>query len=217
MSIRAAFAILLSSVAAVSFSSCGDDESPQGVLNVSGASGNLQVSCSVSPGTGLVPLTVSLTTSVQGNTPSYRLVVDFGDGTTGDNGNVTHVYGTPGTYAIRVSASAEGQAADCRQSVTAQPRPVAADELPTLRLRLSPDPVSGPAPLDAGFNLCQSSDPEGQRLQFRYDFGDGRVTGWVSDCSKPNTYAAGAYVAFVCVSDGTPGHDVCRAVDVLAQ
>lgn len=217
MSIRAAFAILLSTVAAASFSSCGDDESPQGALNVSGASGNLQVSCSVSPSTGLVPLTVSLTTSVQGNTPSYRLVVDFGDGTTGDNGNVTHVYGTPGTYAIRVSASAEGQAADCRQSVTAQPRPVAADLLPTLRLGVNPDPPSGPAPLAVNFNLCQSSDPEGQRLQFRYDFGDGRVTDWVSDCSKPNTYAAGAYTGFFCVTDGTPGHDVCRAVDVLAQ
>lgn len=217
MPTRNAFAVLLATLTAFSLSSCGDDESPQGVLNVSGASGSLQVTCSVSPSAGLVPLTVNLTTNVQGNTPSYALVVDFGDGTTGVNGNVSHVYGNPGGYTIRVVASAEGQTADCRQSVTAQPRPPVADLVPTLRLRTSPEPASGPPPLTVNFNLCQSQDPEGERLQFRYDFGDGRVTGWVDDCSKLNTYAAGAFTGFFCVTDGAPGHDVCRAVDVLAQ
>ena len=67
------------------------------------------------------------------------------------------------------------------------------------------------------FNLCTSQVPEGTRLQFRYDYGDGRVTDYVDACSKEHTYAAGKYVAFMCVTDGEPGHDVCGAVDVVAQ
>jgi PKD repeat protein len=218
MSTRAAFAVLLSTLAVVSFSSCGDDKSPQGVLNVSGASGSLQVSCSVSPSAGFVPLTVNLTTNVQGNTPSYGLVVDFGDGTTGNNGNVSHVYGSPGGYTLRVVASAEGQTAECRQSVTAQSRPpAAASRPPVLRVRTNPAPAAGPAPLTVNFNLCTSQDPEGVRLSFKYNYGDGRVTDYVDACSKEHTYAAGSYVALLCVTDGEPGHDVCGAVDVVAQ
>ncbi len=214
---RPTLALLLATLSVLSMPGCDDDEPPQGALNVSGASGSLQVSCSVSPTSGTVPLTVSLTSRVQGNTPSYSLVVDYGDGTSGAVGNATHTYATPGTYAIRVAASAEGQTADCRQSVTALPPPEVADLLPTLLLGVNPDPPIGPAPLAVNFNMCQSHDPEGQRLQFRFSFGDGRETGWGSDCGKPNTYAAGAYTGFFCVTDGTPGHDVCRAVDVTAQ
>ena len=218
MSKRSVLALLLPTLATLAISGCGDDETPQGVQNVNGASGSLQVSCSVSPTSGTVPLTVNLTSRVQGNTPSYTLVVDFGDGTSSTAGDVSHTYPNAGSYSIRVTASAEGQSATCSQGVTARPNPpAAASQPPVLRLRTNPAPAAGPAPLTVNFNLCTSQDPEGARLQFKYDYGDGRVTEYVDACSKEHTYAAGKYVAFLCVTDGEPGHDVCGAVDVLAQ
>lgn len=154
---------------------------------------------------------------MQGNTPSYRLLVDFGDGTTGDNGNVSHLYSTAGGYAIRWVATAEGQTAECRQSVTAQPHPPSTDRPPVLVVRTNPSPATGPAPLTVNFNLCTSQDPEGQRLSYRFDFGDGRVNGWSADCGKANTYAAGTYTGTFCVTDDEPGHEVCDLVSIVAQ
>jgi hypothetical protein len=62
---------------------------------------------------------------------------------------------------------------------------------PTARLRTNPDPIEGDSPLHVTFNMCGSTDPDGDDLTFRFTFGDGAVQEGDS-CSATHTYTATA-------------------------
>lgn len=206
---RRSRACLALTLAALLLPSCG------GNGNSAAASAALSVVCSVSPGAGTVPLLVSYVATIQSSTPPNTVRVDFGDGQSELGTHGTHVYPFAGGYTLRVTAELNGQSASCSQSVSAQPAPPEINSGPVLRLKTS-DTI-GLAPFDVSFNTCMSADPDGDRLLHSYDFGDGHRTGLVDGCSRTHTYARGTYVALVCVTDGRAGHDVCGAVDVIAQ
>ena len=84
---------------------------------------------------------------------------------------------------------------------------------PVLVLHLRPDPATGPAPLDVNFNLCPSFDPDGDRISYTYQFGDGK-TKQSNYCRHGHVYATGSYTARICGTDGAK--TTCRAVDVTA-
>ena len=78
----------------------------------------------------------------------------------------------------------------------------------------NPDPAEGPAPLTVNFNLCRSSDPDGDPLSFLYNFGDGKSRE-VGRCRHEHAYQnPGSYLAQVCVSDGR--NSSCRSFVVTA-
>jgi uncharacterized repeat protein (TIGR02543 family) len=86
---------------------------------------------------------------------------------------------------------------------------------PAAVFRVSPDPPAGLTPLSVQFNMCPSSDPDGDTLQFRFDFGDG--SNERGRCRMEHMYpTAGDYVAEGCVSDGQPGHERCQTFRVRA-
>jgi len=96
-------------------------------------------------------------------------------------------------------------------------QPPASNRAPNLVCNVSPDPAEGFAPLDVGFKLCQSSDPDGDPLFFDFIFGDGGTSGGRT-CSVTHTYAAGTYRARACVTDGVlASHRQCCNVDVNAK
>ena len=65
--------------------------------------------------------------------------------------------------------------------------------------RVQATPTSGPAPLTVSFDARTSSDPDGDALSYRWDFGDGdSATG----PAPSHTYASGDYTAEVTVDDG---------------
>jgi glucose/arabinose dehydrogenase len=68
----------------------------------------------------------------------------------------------------------------------------------------SATPRYGSVPLHVGFSSAGSGDPDGDRLQYAWDFGDGSPT---SDLAHPeHTYATpGFYTALLRVSDGRGG------------
>ena len=68
----------------------------------------------------------------------------------------------------------------------------------------SANPLSGQPPLNVTFNGSGSSDPDGDPLTYRWDFGDGTTAS--SQISPTHTYAStGTYTARLTVSDGRGG------------
>ena len=67
-----------------------------------GGGGGLAVDFTATPTTGIAPLTVTFTPEVSG--PATSGTWDFGDGTTDGRRSPVHVYSTPGTYTVQVTA-----------------------------------------------------------------------------------------------------------------
>ena len=177
--------------------------------------GSLSLTCSVSPTAGVIPLTVSLAIKV---TPTPQsLTIQYGDGTSSNNPNALHVYKTSGSFNIVVNAASGSQTASCTQTVTATaPPPAPPNQPPVARFRSNPNPPTGPAPLFVAFNACGTVDPDGDRMTFTFDFGDG-IKQSSKLCRDDHTYPRGTYNAQVCVTDDQPGHETCRSFLVQAQ
>jgi hypothetical protein len=84
--------------------------------------------------------------------------------------------------------------------------------------------ISGTAPLSVRFNMCLSSDPEGDKIYFTMDFdGDrdidqGGTTG--GNCRRDHVYGAGTWTAYNCLRDidakGKALHeDQCQTYSVV--
>ena len=63
-----------------------------------------------------------------------------------------------------------------------------ANHAPNALLKTNPDPPNGTTPLTVNFDLCSSSDPDGDALSYFFDFGDGTQTS--GPCSVSHTYTA---------------------------
>jgi hypothetical protein len=63
------------------------------------------------------------------------------------------------------------------------------NKAPNAVLRTKPDPPQGVGPLTVIFDMCASSDPDGDPLTFFFEFGDGNKTSG-SSCVESHTYAA---------------------------
>lgn len=83
---------------------------------------------------------------------------------------------------------------------------------PFLRLKVSPNPAVGKAPLDVTFNACKSFDPDGDKLTFAFNYGDGKEKD-ADFCRQTHTYSSvGDFKASVCATDGRT--ETCRSVSV---
>jgi PKD repeat protein len=82
-------------------------------------------------------------------------------------------------------------------------------------MHTEPSPAAGSAPLTVNFNLCHSSDPDGDALTYVYTFGDGK-TRTMSFCRHEHTYESrGTYTASLCVTDGRSS--ACNVVTVTVS
>ena len=100
-----------------------------------------------------------------------------------------------------------------------------ANKPPFAALTVSPDPPVGPGPLKVTFDLCKSTDPEGDALSFFFTFGDGGTAS--GSCLESHTYQSAfretsnvraldrSYAAEVCVVD-SHGLSACRTREVVA-
>lgn len=177
----------------------------------------LTLTCSASPTSGVAPLSVALDLSVAGGDPSFSLQINYGDGTSGSNANAVHVYSTSGVFTLSVSLGNREQSASCSQTITvAAPPPVPPNGPPFGGFYVKPNPPSGPAPLAVEFNMCNFGDPDNDRLEFSYVFGDG--TTFSGFCRATHKYkVAGSFAAKVCLTDGYPGHQRCNNYTVSVR
>ena len=129
-----------------------------------------QASFTISAANGTAPLSVTFEST--SSDPDGVIVShdwDFGDGSTAQGDEVTHVYQSAGAYTVTLTvtddrgASAQAQAAI---GVTAPD----VNQPPAASIKASP--TAGPAPLIATF-ASTSTDPDGTIVTTTWDFGDG--------------------------------------------
>jgi PKD repeat protein len=181
---------------------------------------SLNAACAATPGSGRAPLTVSFSLNVDGAQGAMSVVINYGDGAAGAEVNAPHTYANAGSYTATFNVSTPTQSALCSVVVGVDaapqptPTPEATNHQPVVVFNTNPDPDasdtfrSGP-PLTVAFNVCKSSDPDGDDLNYRLDLdGDGvfEVDGPTgSDCRRTHTYTkVGTFVARVCVTDLLP-------------
>ena len=96
-------------------------------------------------------------------------------------------------------------AAACRKRAAAQAPALGTPPgpgTPHLKITTTPSSARGPAPFTITIDACGSTDPDGDRLDFSFDFGD-KNTKPLDYCQQIHTYAfPGSYQCQVCTSDG---------------
>jgi PKD repeat protein len=154
------------------------------------------VSANGSPLSGPAPLQVVFSSAgsrdPEGGALTYNW--NFGDGTTASSvANPTHSFQADGNYSVRLTVS------DGTNSATSGAILVVVGNQPP-NVSASANPTSGAAPLSVQFSSAGTSDPEGQPLQYSWNFGDGTTS---SGASPTHIYnVVGQYSAVLTVSDG---------------
>jgi hypothetical protein len=166
---------------------------------------------------------VSFSLNAAGAQGTMSVRIDYGDGAAGTQVSAPHTYAEPGSYTASFSVSTPTQSALCSAPLrveaapaaspapAATPTPAAGNRAPTAVFNTNPDPAAndvftGVPTFTVTFNMCRTTDPESDPLNFRMDLdGDGvfEVDGPTgSDCRRSFSYARfGIYVPRVCVTD----------------
>jgi hypothetical protein len=220
--------VVLCVVALTLAQGCEDDD------NVAGPT--LVATCEARPASGTAPLPVTFLVGVSGADGSYSVSVNYGDGSSGANPDLAHTYAGAGSYLASFTITTPTQSAACSSTVTVAPAPPAPpppNRPPNAVFRTDPvatgnheNKISGTAPLQVHFNVCQSTDPDGDLIHVKMDldadrrYESGGTTD--ADCRRDWTYAEGFWKPRVCVRDqdasGQPLHtDNCLAYEVTAS
>jgi PKD repeat protein len=175
----------------------------------------LKIQCSANPASGQAPLTVAFGLDVANALGALTVAISYGDGTQGTDPDARHVYTAAGDFVASFTVTAGVETARCSVPLSVAPGP-APTPTPAVENRW-PDPsfrttppasssgITGKAPFTVQYNLCRSTDPDGDRLYFRMDLdGDGSyefsgATG--ADCRHEATYSAGTRTVTLCVTD----------------
>ncbi len=192
----------------------------------------LSATCEARPASGAAPLTVSFLLTVSGAEGPITVAINYGDGQTGSNPDGTHTYTAAGSYTVSMNVTTSTQSARCSApvAVSASPLPFpGGNQPPKADFKTTPVAVNreivGKAPLTVSFNMCASSDPEGDELYFLMDFdGDekydfGGITGY--HCRADRAYAVGTWKPVVCLYDRDASRkalhdDICQGYTVVA-
>jgi PKD repeat protein len=140
---------------------------------------------------GVAPLQLNFTATVDGGCGPYTWSWDFGDGGTSTVQNPTYTYQTPGDYTATMTVTDSAQHS-CSRQVT--PIHVAC---PALTCTASADSMSGVAPLLVNFTA--TVDGGCGPYTWSWDFGDG---GTSTEQNPSYTYETGGeYTATMTVTD----------------
>jgi PKD repeat protein len=188
----------------------------------------LSASCQAQPASGAAPLAVAFLVSVAGAEGPFTVAVSYGDGASGSNPDLPHTYAGAGSYTASFTVTTATQSARCVAAVTVgapSASPAGGNRPPDAVFKTTPaaagSKISGTAPLTVRFNMCASSDPDGDGLYFLMDFdGNGKfdsggTTG--ASCRQDHTYATvGTWNPELCLHDITPDRvplhdDQCRS------
>lgn len=142
------------------------------------------------------------------NKLTYRW--DFGDGATGEGAKVNHAYKKGGHYTAKLSVD-DGSGTGCALSTASVP--VTINHAPLARVNQQEVTTCGGEALT--FDAGSSSDPDGDVLAYRWDFGDGE-TGTGAKVS--HRYAkGGTYRVSVVVDDGSGLACALSSANVIAR
>ncbi|MET0684927.1 MAG: PKD domain-containing protein, partial [Solirubrobacteraceae bacterium] len=121
---------------------------------------------------------------------------EFGDGEVAYGAEAEHTYAEPGTYTATVTVTDPAGGSDSAE-IEIQVAEPQGNRPPTVQAGAAPS--SGKAPLEV-LLTAQASDPDGDAVTYRWEFGDGSVA---NGRRARHTYTSvGTYSAKVTVSDG---------------
>src|SRR5438105_2640578 len=150
---------------------------------------------SVTPVSGIVPITVSASTAAStdpdGSVASS--VINFGDGAVVSGPGASHTYNSAGTYTVTATVYDNlGASSVAIARVTASP-----DTPPTVALAVTP--TSGIAPVTVTASTAGSTAPNGSIASTSINFGDGAT---VNSASASHTYStAGTFTITASITD----------------
>jgi len=158
-------------------------------------------SIDASPVSGKAPLVVNFDGS--GSTDDAGIsnwLWDFGDGASGSGETTSHTYTAAGEYTATLTVS-DGEFSD---SATAVISVAPENRAPIAGFSVSPtDGID--TETSVSFDASASSDPDGDSLQYAWDFGDGSTA---SGMTASHTFgSAGSYTVTLEVNDGDGGVD----------
>ena len=154
------------------------------------------VSATASATSGTAPVTVTLTATASdpdGQVMSYSW--NFGDGGTSSQASVSHTYQSAGSYTARVTVTDDKGATASASVLITVTTATPANRPPTVSITATP--ASGAAPLNVTF-ASVASDPDGQVISYRWEFGDGQTS---TTANTSHTYPAGSFTARLTVTD----------------
>ena len=132
-------------------------------------------SFTANPNSGVVPLEVFFNASgsydPDGNIVSY--VWDFKDGNTGSGKIVNHAFSSTGNYNVKLTVTDNEGATDSSTKIVTVTELTTPNQSPTASF--TANPTSGVAPLNVSFNASNSSDSDGNIVNYVWDFKDGNV------------------------------------------
>ena len=134
----------------------------------------------------------SMSLDNDGDTLTY--IWDFGDGKTGKGNNISHKYSKGGLYKVTLKVD-DGSETECSNSLDT----ILVDVNSTPKADISADEIACVSE-SVKFDGASSSDPDGDKLGYTWDFGDG-TTG--SGAAAKHKYEEGGlYKATLFVDDG---------------
>ena len=136
---------------------------------------------------------------------------EFGDTTTAEGATPTHIYGSAGTFEVRLVVTDDQGSSDSNVTTATITEPL---------VNLAPiarpgGPYSGSPGQGIAFNGSASEDPNGDTLTYSWDFGDGAMGDGVA---PSHTYAAaGRYEVTLVVNDGQLDSELAATVAEIAD
>jgi len=132
---------------------------------------------------------------------------DFGDGSSGSEAKVSHVYGNPGTYLIKLTVTDDSNTSNGTDT----------DEMivfiNSMPIADAGEPLTAAPGEEITFDGSNSFDPDGEIREFFWDFGDGQTA---KGEIVTHTYKKpGTYTAMLTVSDNT-GHENATSYDATS-
>jgi len=154
----------------------------------------LAASCTASPTSGDIPLTVNFTGTAAGGISPYAYSWNFGDGTSSTEQNPFHTYTQAGSYSatFTVTDSTASQAS-ASSAITAS-SPVHEVTVPD-----TPEgPSTGAPGVSYTYTTGGASCSQGHSVEYYFDWGDGAYSSWSSSTSASHIWsAAGTYAVKV--------------------
>jgi PKD repeat protein len=154
---------------------------------------------------GEVPFTLSFDASnsfAGDRIQSYEW--DFGDGSALKNGRVVqYTYDTPGEYAVRLTVEgADGTVLETDQEIIAERATTTPKAVITLDDLVADDGIlEGVAPFKVSFSAETSSDPDGEVVDYRWDFDDDGVSDAVGETAEYTFVDTGSFPITLTVID----------------
>lgn len=139
---------------------------------------------------------------------------DFGDGTTATGPSFTHEYPARGKYDLKLKVT------DNNGATATDVRTIKVNQAPIARFTTDPAPPTKlDPPLKVTFDASTSTDPDGgaeTNMRYMWDFGDGTVTGWLTNPVIDHTFTTrDQFTVTLTVDDNQGGQDTKTVVALV--